>query len=224
MKYLLKSGKKIFQNICGFEYRQSWNFKVSRLNKRQDRFFFSKAQKSLFLHKLTNFFLLNFITQCYLKINRDSKLIDFFVKYPNVNVLRPTLSKAAGETIIFSSIARYGYHIKVMYHALWFWLLLYHLSWKKHLSLFTFCYIFCFLKLLLLLIYRHLQPTENTRFLAVRNVWTISIQIQSILQNIQGDYSKSKQPSTNISYIIKSGLTRDANSKEKTDFWLKVFW
>ena len=29
---------------------------------------------------------------------------------------------------------------------------------------------------------------------------------------------KRKQPSTKISYILKSGLSRDANSKEKTNF------
>ena len=68
----------------GFESRQSWAFKVSRLNKRRKRSFCSKVHKSLNLPNLTKNILLNFISQPYLKIDRTSKLIDFFVNYPSL--------------------------------------------------------------------------------------------------------------------------------------------
>ena len=67
----------------GFESRQSQTFKVSRLNKRRIRSFCVKAHKSLNLPNLTKNILQNFITQSYLQINRNSKLINFFVNYPN---------------------------------------------------------------------------------------------------------------------------------------------
>ena len=61
-----------------------------------------------------------------------------------------------------------------------------------------------------------------------------SLITQAHLQGVQRIYGrfckyeainqKSKQPSTKISYILKSGILRDANSKEKTNFWQKVLW
>ena len=41
------------------------------------------ANKSLNLHNLTKKFLLRFITQSYLKIDHNSKQIDFLVNYTN---------------------------------------------------------------------------------------------------------------------------------------------
>ena len=68
----------------GFESRQGRNFKVSRLNKRWNHPFFLEAHKSLNCDISTKFFLLNFITQWYLKNRNISKLIDFLINYPTI--------------------------------------------------------------------------------------------------------------------------------------------
>ena len=65
----------------GFESSLRWNVKVSRLSKRWNCPFFSRAHKSVNFKISTNFFLLKFITRSYLKIGHNSKQIDFLVKY-----------------------------------------------------------------------------------------------------------------------------------------------
>ena len=65
----------------GFESSLRWSFKVSRLNNWRNWPFLSRAHKSLNFDILTIFFLLNCIDQQYIKIERNSKLINFLVKY-----------------------------------------------------------------------------------------------------------------------------------------------
>ena len=70
----------------GFESRHRRSFKVSRLHKRRNCPFFSRAYKSLNFKISTIFFLLNFITIWYLKNEHHLKLIDFLVNYTNVRI------------------------------------------------------------------------------------------------------------------------------------------
>ena len=65
----------------GFESSLRCNFKVSRLYKWQDCHIFSRAHKSVNFNISKLFFLLKFITQSYVKIDRNSKQIVFLVNY-----------------------------------------------------------------------------------------------------------------------------------------------
>ena len=67
----------------GFESCHRRRFKVSRLNKRRNGPFCSRVHKSLNFKISTKNVLLNFITQWYLNIQDNSKLIDFFGNYFN---------------------------------------------------------------------------------------------------------------------------------------------
>ena len=62
---------------------------------------FYKARKSLNLHNLTKKVLHNFITQWYLNIKHNSKLIIFFVNYPILNNRAMIFSKKGGPSYIY---------------------------------------------------------------------------------------------------------------------------
>ena len=74
----------------GFESSLKLNFKVSRLYKRRNCHFFSRANKSVNFNILTKNFLLKFITQSYLKIDHNSKQIDFLVNYTTIYAVQCT--------------------------------------------------------------------------------------------------------------------------------------
>ena len=84
MKFgLVDMGSDCGTQCHGFESTLRWKFKVSRLNNWRYWPFFSRAHKSVNFNILTNFFLLKFINQSYLKIGHNSKQIDFLAKYTN---------------------------------------------------------------------------------------------------------------------------------------------